>query len=425
MAKPAWILSYENESVTDLLGPMVTGVTFTDHVHGKSDEVELTVEDSDSRWRGTWYPSEGDRIELKIGREGFPLLPCGSFSVDEIELGHSPRTAAIRGLAVPVSAPMRTVVTRGYDDTTLRAVVEQVASRHSMTVLGDIAELPFRRITQSREHDLAFLKRLAEQFGYAFNVRGPQLIFYPLVDLEAVDPVIVLTPGDLLPGTTWQGSSQHTYAACEVAYLDPETEQPIVVRVESTGVRRGATLAVSGGAAPVTAPSVVLRQGSPYKEEVRDWQTFLSGRGLYSGAIDGLFGPQTAKGTRSFQHSAGLATDAEVGPLTYAAAIDAGFVPSTGSTGGVSAVGDVLRINARVESAAEAEARAAAELHRANRLRVTGTLQLSGDERLMAGRTIEVVGNGRLSGRFCIDKSVHKLTRSGGYRTECEVAHVP
>lgn len=427
MSKPVWLISYESKNITDAIASMVTSITYTDYMHGKSDEIEITVEDGDRRWRELWYPSEGDSIDLKIGYVGEALLPCGSFSIDEVELGHSARTATIRGLAVPISTPMRTTSTRAYDDTTLADVVQGVAARYNLTVVGTIAEIPFRRLTQAQETDLAFLKRLAEQYGYAFSIRGTQLVFYPLLDLEAVAPEITLYSSDLLPGTTWSSSAQSTYTACEISYLDPETGEAILVRVEADGIRRGATNPQSTSqtsAAPATAPDVVLRQGSPHKDEVRDWQRFLQGRSQYSGAIDGLFGALTERGTRAFQSASGLSVDGVVGPLTYAAAIDAGFGGTTESAGGTSAVGDVLRLNERVESAAEAEARASAALHRANRLRATGSLYVIGNQNLVAGTTINIPDAGRLAGAYMVDKSVHKLTRGGGYKTDFEVAHV-
>lgn len=423
MARPIWVISYEGEEISSSIAPMVTGVSYTDHVHGKSDEVELVVEDGDRRWRNLWYPSEGDRIDLKIGWEGQPLLNCGQFEIDEIETQHSPRAATIRGLAVPISAPLRTAVSTAYEDTTLREIVESIASARGLTVVGTIEEIPFRRVTQAHETDVGFLRRLAERFGYAFSVRGEQLVFYRLLDLEAEDPVLTIGESDLLPGSVFRGKAQDTYAACELTYFDPETGTPISVRVEADGVKRQAGAPVQA-TAPTSPPDVVLRRGSPYREEVRDWQRFLQGRGQYTGALDGIFGALTERGTRAFQADAGIGVDGVVGPITYQAAIDAGFMGGAGAPGGASSVGDVLRITERVESAAEAEARALAALHRANRLRVGGTMKIEGNQRAVSGSTINLIQAGRLSGGYLIDKSVHRINVSQGYQTECEVNHV-
>jgi phage protein D len=418
------IVTYEGSDISDIITPMVTGVRYVDHKHGKSDEIELSVEDTDRRWRELWYPDEGDTIDVKVGFEGEALLPCGQFSIDEIELGDNPRTATIRGLAVPVSTPLRTVSTRGYDDTNLAAIVEDIASRHNMTVLGDIGDLDLRRVTQQQETDLFFLRRLAEKYGYAFTVRANQLVFYPLLELEARDPVLTIPALNLGSGTNLRGTAQKTYVACEVTYMDPETGKPITVRVEASGIKRGTTFGGGGTAARPTAPKVVLRQNSPHKAEVRDWQKFLQGRGQYTGAIDGIYGRLSERGTRAFQSEQTIGVDGVVGPITYDAAIDVGFLAGTDGAGGVSAVGDVLRINERVESAAEAEMVARARLHAANRLRVAGNIQLEGNPLCLAGVKIHLPDAGRLSGDYLVDKSTHNINRQGGYKTDAEVAHV-
>jgi hypothetical protein len=70
----------------------------------------------------------------------------------------------------------------------------------------------------------------------------------------------------------------------------------------------------------------VLRRGSE-GEEVRRWQYFLIGQGLFTASADGVFGPLTERATRAFQHRARLAADGAVGPKTYAAALLRNFDP--------------------------------------------------------------------------------------------------
>ena len=63
--------------------------------------------------------------------------------------------------------------------------------------------------------------------------------------------------------------------------------------------------------------------------DVSDWQMFLKGKGLFSGAADGAFGPQTAAATRAYQAAAGLTADGSVGQSTVAAAVAGGYHSAT------------------------------------------------------------------------------------------------
>jgi hypothetical protein len=82
----------------------------------------------------------------------------------------------------------------------------------------------------------------------------------------------------------------------------------------------------------------ILRRGLEGPEVVH-WQHFLLGQDLLQSDVDGRFGPKTEQATREFQKRNGLEQDGAVGPLTYAAALQAGFDPHfvdpLGGTSGV------------------------------------------------------------------------------------------
>src|SRR5690606_2336892 len=125
-------------------------------------------EDIPGRWRAGWWPSEGDRLTVQMGLEGSPLLDAGNFSVVDVEARGAPDTVTINALAAPKSAAMRTPYERGFDDTNLQSLVQLMADELDLTVLGDVAPLALIRVTQHNETNLAFLRRLARDYGYAF-----------------------------------------------------------------------------------------------------------------------------------------------------------------------------------------------------------------------------------------------------------------
>lgn len=59
--------------------------------------------------------------------------------------------------------------------------------------------------------------------------------------------------------------------------------------------------------------------------EVKKWQYFLLGQGLYNKVADGKFGPNTQQATIQFQSLHGLNPDGTVGNMTYAKAMLLGF----------------------------------------------------------------------------------------------------
>ncbi|HXH13438.1 MAG TPA: peptidoglycan-binding domain-containing protein [Alphaproteobacteria bacterium] len=71
----------------------------------------------------------------------------------------------------------------------------------------------------------------------------------------------------------------------------------------------------------ITMPARVLRLTSPMMRGalVRAVQEALTQRGYHPGAVDGIYGPQTAAAVQGFQVDNGLVADGEAGPFTLTA----------------------------------------------------------------------------------------------------------
>lgn len=86
--------------------------------------------------------------------------------------------------------------------------------------------------------------------------------------------------------------------------------------------------------------------------------------------------------------------------------------------------GQVLKINTRVESQAEADTLAKSKLRDANKREITGGLDLFGDMRLLDGIVVQVKDFGTFDGKYRIASSTHNVTE-GGYTTHVELESGP
>lgn len=232
---PTFVLTYNKRDITTDLTPFKFSVSYTDNLDGdESDSIELSLEDTDGRWWKAWYPIMGDQINLKIGYEGQSLVNCGDFEIDEIEIEGPPSQVRIRALAASVMKDLRTHQGKAYEDTTLAGIVQAVAARHKLTVVGDIEQIPIKRVTQLYEEDLKFLKRVAREYGYAFNVRGDKLIFYRLDKLRAASSIQVIKVGDLSK-YGFRDKVKGTPKKATVAYHDPKKKVVVAYDVDSNG----------------------------------------------------------------------------------------------------------------------------------------------------------------------------------------------
>jgi phage protein D len=221
--KPLFKVFYNNKDISRDLSRALVDLVYKDAVIGKVDELEITLEDSDGNWRSSWYPQKGAILKLKIGYED-ALADCGEFQIDEIELSGPPDTVKIKAVSARVTSAMRTVNKGAYESVTLKQIAEKIAAKHGLTVAGTFYTLRVERATQNDETDLAFLARLAGQFGYIFNVKGSTLVFSSVYDLEVGTPVVEIDRSQLMSYSI-RDKSEGTYKSCVVKYSNPKTAQ--------------------------------------------------------------------------------------------------------------------------------------------------------------------------------------------------------
>ena len=336
---PVFVLSYEQKDITSDVTPYVRSVTYTDYLSGQSDELQVELEDTDGRWIGPWYPGKGDTLTLKIGYEGEPLLPCGAFEIDEIEFEQPPAVVTIHALSTGLNVAVRTRKPVPYENTTLAAIARRIAKRNKLSLIGKIRDIRIDRLTQYQERDVAFLTRLAREYGYAFKIVGTKLVFSELADLRGADTVATLSATDLT-NMRLRDKIKDIYQEAKGKYHDPKTKKLVVY-----GVTAGQVSEVG----------------------------------------------QTTTGTRK--------------------------------RSGQSTSGDVLRLSSRGSKAA-VEAKTRAALETANLQQTTGSFTAPGNLKLLAGSTFKLIDCGRLSGKYLIESSRHRIERGGGYTVEPEVKRV-
>lgn len=220
---PKVIVLYAKKDITADISPSLIEVSYCDAMDGESDSVELVIEDIERKWQDAWYPKHGDQINLQIGYADTSLLPCGDFEVDEIELQGPPDVIRIKALAAGVTRSVRTRNGRAYEDTTLADIAATIAKRNKMVLASKIEKIKIKRITQVYETDLAFLKRVAQAYGYSFSVRGNKLSFFKRTDLKAATATMTVRRTDV-SSFRFSDKVHGIVASTTVSYHDPRAK---------------------------------------------------------------------------------------------------------------------------------------------------------------------------------------------------------
>ncbi|ELW8264256.1 phage protein D [Salmonella enterica] len=244
--EPVFVLRYNLKDITHDITAYATSITFTDKLSGESDELEVELEDSEQRWRDAWYPGMGDTLALQLGFQGKPLTDCGGFSIDEIELSGPPDSVSIRGRSAPVTRAMRTKSNRGFENTTLAAIAGRIARKHKLKLEGQIEPLTLERITQYGESDLAFLKRLANDYGYMVKVTPQKLIFSHLGKLRDAPVVRTITPQEVSRWTL-RDTLHEVYKCVKNKHQNSQTRTLVTFNADNTTTTRTEKKSSSSG----------------------------------------------------------------------------------------------------------------------------------------------------------------------------------
>ena len=229
---PMALLRYDTKDITADISPFLIELTYTDNLEGESDALDVQLEDVDGRWISAWYPGHGDSLHAQIGFVGTQLLDCGEFEIDEIELQGPPDTVTIKALSAGIKRSVRTRHGRQYENTTLRDIAADVAKRNQLEVSGTIEAVTIQRVTQVFETDLAFLRRIADEYGHAFNVRGNKLVFFQTKLLREGKPVYIVTRQDCASSYRLRDKVHGVVGEAETTWFDPREKKRRVVSVK-------------------------------------------------------------------------------------------------------------------------------------------------------------------------------------------------
>lgn len=223
--QPKISILYNSRDVTRDVSGFIVDFVYSAAVSEKADTIEVVFEDSAGLWVNNWYPVKGDRLNIEIGYVDI-MVSVGTFTVDEINISGPPDQITIRAIAAGFAKDIRTQTSVAHEKKTLSQIVNTIASKAGLSVLGDIPNIFIKRATQYRETDLNFLRRLASQYGCLFSIRDSKLIFTVAADVEALESGVSIDKTDLI-SYNFTDKTSETYTRVNVKYYNPKSNKTI------------------------------------------------------------------------------------------------------------------------------------------------------------------------------------------------------
>ncbi|USI72696.1 contractile injection system protein, VgrG/Pvc8 family [Sphingomonas morindae] len=206
---PDFRLTIDGKDVSPKIRPRLSALSLTEARGEEADTLEITLDDSD---HGLALPPIGATITLQLGwaRGGggvtAGLVEKGRFVIDTLEHGGPPDQLIVRARAADMTGALTTRRETSWRATTLGQVVADIAGRNGLTprCAASLAGVPVSIVAQSRESDMALLRRLGRAHDAVATIKHGALILAPT-------SAGVTATGQALPSMTIRRSDGDRY----------------------------------------------------------------------------------------------------------------------------------------------------------------------------------------------------------------------
>lgn len=213
---PDYKITVDEQDITERVRNHLQSLTIEDNAGLESDSLTLVITDSD--W-GINIPRLGAKISVALGYKGTPLVWMGLFIADTPEYSIAPNVLMIKARAADFynSSLEKSRVTKSWDETTLGAVVRDVATAMKLeaAVAKELDSILISHIDQTDESNSHFLTRLAKKYGATSKPNGGKLVFAKTGTGKSTSgtalPSITLSLSDIAPGARWSRSGRQQY----------------------------------------------------------------------------------------------------------------------------------------------------------------------------------------------------------------------
>ncbi len=201
---PDFKVTLDGKDLTDRIRPRLVALRLSEKRGGDADQLEITIDDSDGKLA---MPRAGATLSVQLGWSAgasvtIGLIDKGKFTVDEVEHSGPSDLITIRARAADFTSAIATRREKSWHDTTLGAIVKEIAGRNKLTprCAPALASIAVKAMAQTRESDIALLRRLGRENDATATVKAGALILAPTgaatTSTGAAIPALTIRRGD-------------------------------------------------------------------------------------------------------------------------------------------------------------------------------------------------------------------------------------
>lgn len=162
----------------------VNSLYHTMHCEKKSDEILLTLNDTDQLWN-SWNPKKGDEIKVEDG-----AAKTGKMFVQAVEYG--PSLITLTAYSMPQD--IKDKRSKSWEKVRFKQLCDEIAQNHNLsTQYVGIHDKEYQYVSQNNQSDASFLYERCKIEGASYLIFDGKLVIYDEKTMEAKSPSETLT----------------------------------------------------------------------------------------------------------------------------------------------------------------------------------------------------------------------------------------
>lgn len=183
VAVPDFRVELGGKEITSRFRPRLISLTLRESREDNADQVDIVLNDVDGKIS---LPRLGASLRVFIGWSAgsevkVGLVDKGNYIVDEITAEGAPDTVTLRGRSADFTGDLKLRQERSFKATTLGAIVARIAGEHQLQphCAPSLAGVQVD-VHQSRESNMALLRRLGREHDAVATIKAGKLILSPI-----------------------------------------------------------------------------------------------------------------------------------------------------------------------------------------------------------------------------------------------------
>lgn len=233
-------LTFSGKKVDAILKNYIETLTYTDVASGSSDTLSISLQNIDGNWLTKWYPKKGNTVSGKLifkrwGADGADKrLNCGTFTMDDIKMKLSPKTADFSCVSAPAKESFKTRERdKTWEKITIQGIATEICGRYDLKLSYSGPSIMIDKLEQSN-NDSSFLSKLCEDYGLAMKIYRRKIVIYDIVKMEKKKAIATLSLKHF-EDISFTDGIYGTYTGARVSYKKADSDDEISIFVGTKG----------------------------------------------------------------------------------------------------------------------------------------------------------------------------------------------